>query len=250
MSKKKVIKKIVITTEEIIESNEYTHIICLLDKSGSMGFNNIIKEARGSVNSIIKKQKEKNIGKATISIHLFDDTYESIYTMSPLEDAKKLTEDDWDAGGMTRLYDGIGITIRNEKKLIADLPKNKRPDKILFVITTDGDENNSKEFQDANQIKKLINKQEKEGWKFIYTAAGKDAFNAGTKIGISAGNTLSFGNTKKGYSDFNVTLDAAVTSYRSTNTNSVNFLSMCDSLMSDNTDDTVKKEDEEEVKED
>ena len=233
MTKKKVTKKTVITTEIIDDSNEYTHIIFLLDKSGSMGFKNIIKEARGSVNAFIKKQKEKNLGKATISIHLFDDTYESIYTMSPLEDAKKLTQKDWDSGGLTRLYDGIGMTIRNEIKLIKELPKNKKPDKVLFVITTDGLENNSKEFQDANQIKKLIKKQEKEGWKFIYTAAGQDAFAAGTTIGISAGNTLSFSGTKQGYKSFNVTLDSAVTNYRSVSSTSMDFKSMSDTLMSD-----------------
>lgn len=246
MAKKKVTKKTVITTEEIIESNEYTHIICLLDKSGSMGFNNIIKEARGSVNNFIKKQKENNLGKATISIHLFDDTFETIYTMSPLDDAKKLTQHDWDAGGLTRLYDGIGMTIRDETKLIEELPKSKRPDKVLFVITTDGDENNSQEFQDSAQIKKLIKKQEKAGWKFIYTAAGKDAFAAGTKIGVSAGNTLSFGNTKKGYDNFNVTLDAAVSTYRSVSSSSMDFMAMSDTLMSDAVDSSKEDEKEDE----
>lgn len=244
MAKKKVTKKTVITTEEIIESNEYTHIICLLDKSGSMGFNNIIKEARGSVNNFIKSQKEKELGKATISIHLFDDTYESIYTMSPLKDAKKLTQKDWDAGGLTRLYDGIGMTIKNEKKLIAELPKKERPDKVLFLITTDGDENNSQEYTSSDQIKKLIKKQEKEGWNFIYTAAGKDAFTAGTTIGVSAGNTLSFSNTSSGYGDYNVTLDAAVSTFRSASTKSKKFAKVASSLMDDAADEVLNdKED-------
>ena len=232
MTKKKITKKTIITTEIVDDSNEYTHIICLLDKSGSMGFNNIIEEARGSVNTFVKKQKERELGKATISIYLFDDTYESIYTMIPLNNAKKLTEKDWHPQGLTSLYDAIGKTVSNENKLIKKLNKSERPDKVLFVITTDGQENNSKEYV-QDQIKKLIKKQEKSGWKFIYTAAGQDAFAAGTGIGISAGNTLSFTNSSKGYNTFNVTLDSAVTNYRTVSSTSANFASMCDTLMSD-----------------
>ena len=119
-----------------------------------------------------------------------------------------------------------------ENKLIKKLNKSERPDKVLFVITTDGQENNSKEYV-QEQIKKLIKKQEKSGWKFIYTAAGQDAFTAGTGIGISAGNTLTFTNNLSGYDDFNMTLDSAVTSYRSTNTTDSGFLNMSDTLMSD-----------------
>ena len=232
MARKKVTKKTVITTEIIDDSNEYTHIICLLDKSGSMGFNDIIKEARGSVNTFVKKQKEKDLGKATISIYLFDDTYESIYTMIPLNNAKKLTEKDWYPQGLTSLYDAIGKTVSNENKLIKKLNKSEKPDKVLFVITTDGQENNSKEYV-QEQIKKLIKKQEKSGWKFIYTAAGQDAFAAGTGIGISGGNTLSFINTKQGYDTFNMTLDSAVTNYRTVSSSSANFGSMSNTLMSD-----------------
>ena len=247
MTKKKVVKKTITITEEIVDSNEYTHIICLLDKSGSMGFNNIIDEARNSVNAFIKKQKQRELGKATISIYLFDDTYENIYSMSPLKKARKITETDWYPQGLTSLYDAIGKSVNDENKLIKKLDKSERPDKVLFVITTDGQENSSKEF-DNTEIKKLIKKQEKSGWKFIYTAAGQDAFAAGTGIGISAGNTLSFTNSSKGYSNFNMTLDSAVTSYRTTDTSSSNFVSMADNLMSnaDDDDDADNKNDTEE----
>ena len=228
MAKKKVTTKTVTITEEIIETNDHTHIICLLDKSGSMGYNNMIKDARGGVNAYIKKQKEKKIGKATISIYLFDDTFEEIYSMVDLDEAKELTEEEWYPQGMTRLYDSIGKTIRTETKRISNLNKSERPDKILFIITTDGEENDSKEYE-MEQIKSLIKKQEESGWKFIYTAAGQDAFKGGTNIGISVGNTLSFSNTTTGYADYLVTLDTATTVYRSLTSDDIKT----ESLMAD-----------------
>jgi uncharacterized protein YegL len=233
MAKKKVTKKTTVTvTEEIVDSNDYTHIICLLDKSGSMGFNNIIKDARGGVNSYIKKQQKKNLGKATISIYLFDDTYEEIYSMTELGEAKELTDDVWYPQGMTRLYDALGKTINSEKANIKKLKKSERPDKVLFVITTDGEENDSREY-DGNEVKKMIRNQEEAGWEFIYTAAGQNAFDAGTKIGISGGNTYTFTNSTKGYNDFTVTLDAATTNYRAMASNTANFNTRSANLMSD-----------------
>lgn len=233
MAKKKVTKKTtVVTTEEIVDINEYTHIICLLDKSGSMGFNNIINDARGGFNSYIKKQKEKDLGKATVSIYLFDDTFEEIYSMSNLDKAKELTADDWYPQGMTRLYDAIGKAITDEKKLIKNLKKKDRPDKVLFVITTDGEENDSKEYEQS-QIKKMIRDQEEAGWNFVYTAAGQNAFAAGSRIGVSAGNTFSFTNSKEGYDNYSVTMDMATSNMRSVSSTSALYSTASKSLMDD-----------------
>ena len=246
MAKKKVTKKTTtVITEEVINNvDEYTHLIFLLDKSGSMGINNIIDDARGGVNAYLKKQKEKNLGKATASIYLFDDTFEEIYSVIDLDEAKELTSDEWYPQGMTRLYDALGKTINQEKKMIKNLKKKDRPDKVLFVITTDGNENDSREYN-GTQIKDLIKNQEEDGWKFIYTAAGQDAFRAGTTIGISGGNTFSFSNTSSGYNDYSVTLDAATTNYRSMSRTAANFTAQASNLMGDA--DSSKSDDNDEA---
>jgi uncharacterized protein YegL len=229
MAKKKVTKTVTVTEEIIDDANEYTHIICLLDKSGSMGFNNIISDAIGSFNTFLKKQKEEK-GKATISVFLFDDKYEKVYSMTPLKEANEMTSDVWYPDGMTRLYDAIGKTIVGEKRKINDMKKSERPDKVLFLIATDGQENDSREYN-RSQIKKMISDQEEADWKFIYTAAGQDAFAAGTNIGISAGNTFSFSNTSSGYNDYTVTLDSAVKTFRSVSKHDPSYYAVTANLM-------------------
>lgn len=48
------------------------------------------------------------------------------------------------------------------------MPKNDRPGKVVFVITTDGMENASREFT-YEKVKELIqHQQEKYNWEFIF----------------------------------------------------------------------------------
>ena len=47
--------------------------------------------------------------------------------------------------GCTALLDAIGISIDKIKNEHANTPKEKRPDKVLFAIITDGAENSSKD---------------------------------------------------------------------------------------------------------
>jgi len=88
---------------------------------------------------------------------------------------------------LTPLYDAIG-------KTVAELEKEKidKDCRVIFVIITDGQENNSREFDKA-KIVKIIKEKEKV-WTFVYLGADQDAWlEASTSIGIStAGSTMSF----------------------------------------------------------
>ena len=66
---------------------------------------------------------------------------------------------------------------------IKKMKKSNRPDKVLITIVTDGHENASNEYN-SEDIKRLINKKEKDDWQFIYLAANQDAALAGGSIGV------------------------------------------------------------------
>lgn len=62
--------------------------------------------------------------------------------------------------------------------------KNERAEKVLFVITTDGMENASREFT-AEKIKKMVQYQkEKYGWEFMFLGANIDAVSTAAQFGI------------------------------------------------------------------
>lgn len=159
-------------------------IVFLLDKSGSMCGSET--DTIGGYNSFLKKEKKNNIDSLVTTV-LFDNNYKKIIDREEISKVKKLTKEEYYVGGCTALYDAIG-------KTITDMDKNK-PDKVLFVITTDGLENASVEYSKQN-IKSMIKKH--KNYEFIFLGAGIDSYSEGESIGIKRSNISNYSKTKKG----------------------------------------------------
>ena len=161
-------------------------IVFLLDRSGSMY--GAEKDTIGGFNSFIKSQKQKEV-KAKVTTILFDHGYEVLYKRKDLYDVEDLTENEYYVRGSTALLDAIGRTIITLDKEIDN--------EVLFVITTDGYENSSKEFT-KDQIKNMINNH---NWEFIYLGADIDSYAEAANIGIRMERTANYKNTSKGIKD-------------------------------------------------
>ena len=175
-----------------------THIICILDRSGSMG--GVAEEVRTNFNHFLKEQQELE-GKAKLTLAIFDDKYELIYDEVDLKKAKPLTSKQYYARGMTAMNDAIGRTLVNKQ----------RKKKAIVFIHTDGYENNSKEYT-GKQIKKLVKKLENK-WEFIFVGAGIDAMTANKDYGFR--HTLNAANSAKSYDNQYDMFSTATTCYRS-----------------------------------
>ena len=234
--KKKVTTTVVTTvTEETISipTNEKTHIICILDRSGSM--TGIMDASISGFNEFLGKQKALP-DKATITVVLFDDQYQILYDNVDIKKAELLTNNVWYARGMTALYDAIGKTIKTEKGKLALLGK-EAPSKVLVCIVTDGYENASEEYkgeEGRKQIISLIRENEKDDWNFLYLAANQDAFAVGIGFGISGGNTITYNATTDGVRGMSMTLNNASASYRSMSSSDQLFKKMSKTLIDDN----------------
>jgi hypothetical protein len=236
--KKKIVTTVttVVTTETVTTPlNEKTHIICILDRSGSMS--SIMSDSIGGFNEFLRQQK-KLPGEATITIHLFDDKHEWLYECANLNDVKELTNLQWFPRGTTALYDAIGKTI-NQDKLTLNRLGSEKPSKVLVCVVTDGLENASKEYK-RNDIQNLIKQCENDDWNFIYLAANQNAFAVGQSFGISGANTYTYTANSVGVAGMSATLNCATTSYRSMSSSAPNFKKMSKSLINDdpNKDDT------------
>lgn len=234
--KKKTVTTTVTTVTEEVLTNEKTHIICILDRSGSMS--SIMSDSIGGFNTFLKQQKELP-DKATITVALFDDKYEVLYDNVNIKEAKELTKDVWFPRGTTALYDAIGKTINTDKALINKMSKKDRPNKVLVCVVTDGYENASQEFR-LDNIKKLIKDCENDDWNFIYLAANQDAFDVGSSFGISGANTFTYTASADGVENMSMTLNSAAVNYRSMSTTDANFGALSKSLIDDNN--TITKE--------
>ena len=160
-----------------------TNIVFLLDRSGSM--NGMEDDTIGGYNSYI--DSNRNNSNTTITTILFDDMYEILNVNTPIKDVKKLTRKEYYVRGSTALLDAIGRTINNLDKL--------KKEKVIFIITTDGYENASREYS-KKDIKKLIN--EHDNWCFIYLGADIDSYSEGESIGIKQSNIANYEKTSSG----------------------------------------------------
>lgn len=167
---------------------DLTEIIFLLDRSGSMS--GLEKDTIGGFNSFIKKQRELE-GKTNVTTVLFDDKYEILWNGIDAGKAR-LTGREYYVRGGTALLDAVGKTILDVGYRLAETPEEKRPARIIFVITTDGMENSSREFTYKKVKELILYQQQKYKWEFIFLGANIDASREAGNIGIDKDNAFSF----------------------------------------------------------
>ena len=166
-----------------------TEIVFILDRSGSMA--GLESDTIGGFNSMIKKQQKELEGNALVSTILFDHESIVLHDRVPLSEIKPLTEKDYEVRGTTALLDAVGDALKHIKNVHKYARDEDRPQKTLFVITTDGMENASVKFS-YRDIKKLISKQKELGWEFIFLGANIDAVEVAEHIGIDARRAVNY----------------------------------------------------------
>jgi len=165
-----------------------TEIVFILDRSGSMA--GLEKDTIGGFNAFVEKQMEQK-GEVRVTAVLFDNYYELLWNAVRAEEAK-LTEKEYFVRGSTALYDAVGKTILDISSRIDYTTESERPEKVIFVIITDGLENSSREFT-HNKIKQLIHHyQHKHNWDFLFFGANIDAAAEADHIGISHCSAFNF----------------------------------------------------------
>ena len=179
-----------------------TEIVVVLDRSGSMG--SIAPATVEGFNKFLLEQQNSE-GEAFITLIQFDDRYELNYKSIPVKEAAPLIlGESFRPRGGTALFDAIGKTI---EELQTDRD-------VVFVIITDGEENQSKTYK-QEAINKMIETQTKEdGWKFLFLAANQDAIKTGGSIGIRGGNSITYAATTDGATNVFASVSANMSSYR------------------------------------
>lgn len=158
-----------------------TELVFILDKSGSMA--GLEADTIGGYNAMLKKQQSAE-GEAIVTTVLFNHDNELLHDRINIRGISPITEEDYEVGGTTALLDSIGFTIQKIVNVQKRTSEDERADKVLFVITTDGMENASREFT-ADKIKKMVlNQKEKYGWEFLFLGANIDAISTAARFGI------------------------------------------------------------------
>lgn len=166
-----------------------TELVFILDRSGSMA--GLEADTIGGYNAMLEKQK-KEAGEATVTTVLFDDKYELLHDRIDLKGIAPITDREYYVRGCTALLDAIGKTIQKIANAQKHTAPAQRADKVLFVITTDGYENASREYS-YDQIRRMVEREKTEyGWEFLFLGANIDAISTARRFGIGADRAVNY----------------------------------------------------------
>lgn len=167
---------------------DLTEIVFILDRSGSMS--GLEADTIGGFNAMIEKQKKAD-GKALISTVLFDHVSTVLHDRVPLERVEPMTDQDYTVRGSTALLDAIGGAIHHIANVHKYAREEDRPMHTLFVITTDGMENASRNY-DIETVRRMIRRQKEQGWEFLFLGANIDAVKTAGSFGIGADRAVNY----------------------------------------------------------
>lgn len=182
--------------------SNYTHLLVIADRSGSMKIDNLHVEMENALNALFKEQAAVQ-GKCLVDYAQFDTVHETVFEDTEVAEAKAVIE----PRGLTALLDAVGLAVTNLGKKLANKSEGQRPGLVQVIVVTDGGENASSEWE-AAAVKKLISEQEsKYGWDFVFLGASLEDVNAAHDYGFAQtksavydkNNPLAAGNITSGY---------------------------------------------------
>ena len=160
----------------------YTHIGLVLDSSSSMS--PLEKDIKGTLRNFAKDQLAAKDPDETIVL----DVWQFASRVEHIIDSKQIDAYDPDSyrcGGCTALYDAVCIGIDSLGKKFADMPEEERPEDVLFVIVTDGEENSSEEYGLEDVKKRIETQTNVYNWTFDFLASNIDVDAVGEDLGIA-----------------------------------------------------------------
>ena len=191
-----------------------TELVFILDRSGSMS--GLEADTIGGYNSLLRKQQGEE-GEAIVSTVLFDDETSVLHDRVNLRDMKPITDKEYYVRGCTALLDALGGAIHHIGNVHKYAREEDRPEKTLFIITSDGMENASRKYS-YEKVKYMVERQkEKYGWEFLFLGANIDAIDVAERFGINADRAVNYECDSKGTEiNYNV-LSEALRRVRSSN---------------------------------
>lgn len=186
------------TTTRAQESDmdaNYTHIIMVLDRSGSM--NSGKNDTIGGVNTFVEQQAAQP-GRCTFTLAQFDHEHEVLYSFAPIADVVPRSATNYQPRGNTALLDAIGRTVVAEGEKLAALPESDRPGLVVVVVVTDGEENASEDWT-LDRARALLEGQQRDyNWQVTFLGASLDVAAQSSQLGIAAQNAAVYHQTSAG----------------------------------------------------
>ena len=168
---------------------DYTHIIIVLDASGSMG--SIQDDIKGSFNEFLRQQREAE-GQTVFDLFQFSDDVHRLVRRANLADFHDDLMSRYHCSGCTALNDAVCTAIDTVGQEFTNMPETERPEHVMCVIITDGMENASREYTSRDVKTRIKHQKDVYNWTFEFLAANQDAFESGKTLGLDRDSCSNF----------------------------------------------------------
>jgi hypothetical protein len=190
--------------------DNWTEIICILDRSGSMA--GLEGDTIGGFNAFLERQR-KEPGRARMTLVLFDDRIEVPWKHVDIEGEQALDADTYWVRGSTALLDAVGRTVNEVRGRIKTSHEAERPTGVVVLVITDGHENASQEYN-WHQVRKLVDETQKDGWEYVFLGADIDAFEAAAQLSMATGSASQVVKSRTGFQEAYSKMNRAVSNVR------------------------------------
>lgn len=185
-----------------------TDITVILDRSGSMS---AVKEAMEEVLNGFVAQQKLVPGDCRLTLVQFSDERQTVFSGLPLKNVPIIY---LTPAGSTALLDAVGYTVDETGARFAALPECERPDKVVFVVVTDGYENASRKFEYREIQDKVMHQRNAYKWQFVFLGADQDAIASAASMGFAKTSALNYRNTKGSVRGMGAKLSDSTKQYR------------------------------------
>jgi len=170
-------------------------VIFILDMSGSM--EPLQQSTINGFNEMLQEQKQYE-GQCLVTTVLFNHDINTVYSRFPISEVSPLSEREYDPFGTTALLDAVGETITMIRQKQMEDAEVLSPEKTLLIITTDGEENSSVEFN-LDSVRSMISwLQKNNNWEVIYMGSALSSEHYANDLGIKSDRFVSWNATPQG----------------------------------------------------
>lgn len=168
---------------------DYTHIVFILDASGSMG--EMIEPLRLQLNDFLAGFRHSS-GQTVVDIYQYSDVVEHLIHSADLSEYQGDFLQAYNCSGHTALYDAVCLAIDTLGEQFTRMAEEDRPDRVFVVIIGDGIDNVSKRYTCQHLRDRVLHQTFIYNWQFLLATTKLDANLIGGPLGIPGENQMVF----------------------------------------------------------
>jgi len=185
----------------------HTHILFILDRSGSM--QSIHADVVGGFNAFLASQQSAE-GTADLTLVQFDTRIETVLEGVDIRAVSPFTHGDFEPRGSTALFDAMGSSMDALGRELAARREADRPENVVVAVMTDGEENASREYTFEQIQERIEHQRSYYNWEIVFLASELRTLNISRQMGVAREKSMRWSKSPEGVSAAFIAMDEEI----------------------------------------